>query len=229
MFARYRFRRNLRKLRGRGIEIGAHDLPIPGLRPLYIDRTPTFAGRPTHAGLFADAALLPFADGTLDYVACSHVLEHMPNPVRALEEWYRVVRPDGWIYLVVPDRRYTFDQPRECTPVAHMLADYEAGADYRDSTHFEDYALKRDLAHSRHAVGKDPAEWPAIRAWLLAGLHEAAASGGVPDLHYHVFERENLVSLLEALKPRLNWEIERIEERYPPGRGDGILALLHVL
>jgi SAM-dependent methyltransferase len=230
--ARHRLHRNLRKLRGRGIEIGAHDLPIAGIRPLYVDRAMTFAGSMTAAGLLADAAQLPFAESALDYLASSHLLEHLPNPVRALVEWYRVVRPGGWIYMVVPDRRYTFDRPRECTPVAHMLSDYEAGTDVGDTTHFEDYAMKREMEGSRLAAGRDPAEWPALRMRLLVEMRETAARGGIPGLHYHVFEPPSLVALLEVLKThpatRLDWEIARVEERYPPGRGDGVLALLLV-
>jgi SAM-dependent methyltransferase len=230
--ARHRVQRNLRKLRGRGIEIGAHDLPIAGIRPLYVDRAMTFAGGRTAAGVLADAAQLPFAESALDYLAHSHVLEHLPNPVRALVEWYRVVRPGGWIYMVVPDRRYTFDRPRECTPVAHMLRDYEDGTDVRDATHFEDYAMNREMEGSHLAAGRDRAEWPALRMQLLAEMREDAARGGIPGLHYHVFEPPNLVELLETLQThpatRLDWRIARVEEGYPPGRGDGILALLRV-
>jgi SAM-dependent methyltransferase len=230
--ARHRVQRILRKLRGLGIEIGAHDLPIAGIRPLYLDRALTFAGGRTAADLLADAAQLPFAESALDYVANSHVLEHLPNPVGALVEWYRVVRPGGWIYMVVPDRRYTFDRPRECTPVTHMLRDHEAATDFRDATHFEDYAMKRELEGSHLAEGRDPSEWPALRPQLLAELRDAAARGAIPGLHYHVFEPPNLVELLETLKThpatRLDWKVARVEERYPPGRGDGILALLRV-
>ncbi len=230
--ARLRYRRSVGRLRGRGIEIGALDLPIPGIHPIYVDRATSFAGKSTTADVIADAAQLPFAAGALDYVASSHLLEHLPDPVRALVEWHRVVRAGGWIYLVVPDRRYTFDRQRECTPVEHMLSDFEAGADGRDTTHFEDYAMKRELAGSRLAAGTDPADWPGLRARVLERLREAAARGGAPDLHYHVFEPSNLAALVERLRThpatRLDWEIVRVEERYPPGRGDGSLVLLRV-
>ncbi len=227
---RRRFRRNVRKLRGRGIEIGALDLPIPGIRPIYVDRPLALAGAATLADVIADAAQLPFPAAALDYVASSHVLEHLPNPVRALVEWRRTVRPGGWLYLVVPDRRYTFDRPRKLTPVEHMLADFEEGADFRDETHFEDYAMGRELEGSRLAKGWDSADWPALRKNLLEELRRTARGGGVPGLHYHVFEPSNLVALLDRLRThratQLDWEIARVEEKYPPGRADGTLVLL---
>ena len=94
-----------------GVEIGAFKSPIPGLapRPIYVDRFRDYAGARCLADYYGDATELPFRDNSLDYVVTSHVLEHVPNPVKALAEWYRVLRPGGIIYCLVPDRRYTWD------------------------------------------------------------------------------------------------------------------------
>ena len=35
---------------------------------------------------------LPFEDDSIDFVLASHVIEHFPDPIRALEEWVRVAR-----------------------------------------------------------------------------------------------------------------------------------------
>jgi len=42
-------------------------------------------------------------DGSYDFVACSHVLEHVADDREALHELLRIVAPDGLLYLVVPD------------------------------------------------------------------------------------------------------------------------------
>lgn len=42
-------------------------------------------------------------DGAYDFVACSHVLEHVADDRKALEELLRIASPDGLLYLVVPD------------------------------------------------------------------------------------------------------------------------------
>ena len=44
----------------------------------------------------ADGQFLPFADRAFDYVICSHVLEHVEDPVQLITELERVARP--WIY-----------------------------------------------------------------------------------------------------------------------------------
>jgi len=47
----------------------------------------------------ADAADMPFADGSFDYVICSHVLEHVPDPAAVIGELTRVARAG---YIEVP-------------------------------------------------------------------------------------------------------------------------------
>lgn len=48
----------------------------------------------------ADAARLPFADGSLDLVVARGVLHHLPDVAAALAEWRRVLAPDGAVVLV---------------------------------------------------------------------------------------------------------------------------------
>jgi len=38
-----------------------------------------------------------FQDNQFDYVYASHVLEHLDNPVTAIQNWERICRPGGWI------------------------------------------------------------------------------------------------------------------------------------
>lgn len=56
------------------------------------------AGRPFIVG---DALRLPFRDQAFDYVVCSHVLEHVEEPRRLLQELQRVARGG---YLETPSR-----------------------------------------------------------------------------------------------------------------------------
>ncbi|MGB0788636.1 MAG: class I SAM-dependent methyltransferase, partial [Marinirhabdus sp.] len=43
----------------------------------------------------ADICDLPFKNNTYDYIFCNHVLEHIPNHIKAMEELYRVLKPGG--------------------------------------------------------------------------------------------------------------------------------------
>jgi len=86
-----------------------------------------------------EADTLPFSDNIFDAVVCSHVLEHLVNPYKAIFEWLRVVAPQGYIYIVVPDKRYTFDAKRETTLVQHMVDDYEQDIKKIDKEHYIDF------------------------------------------------------------------------------------------
>jgi SAM-dependent methyltransferase len=48
---------------------------------------------------------IPFSDGLFDLVYCSHVLEHIENPIMLLREIYRVLRKGGILYCEAPDIR----------------------------------------------------------------------------------------------------------------------------
>jgi SAM-dependent methyltransferase len=45
---------------------------------------------------------LPFRAETFDGVICTEVLEHVPDPIKALEAVREVLRPGGHLYVTVP-------------------------------------------------------------------------------------------------------------------------------
>ena len=49
-----------------------------------------------------DGLTLPFPDVSQDAVFSSHCLEHIPDPIRALGEWFRVTKIGGFIVIIVP-------------------------------------------------------------------------------------------------------------------------------
>jgi SAM-dependent methyltransferase len=59
----------------------------------------------------ADVHALPFHDNSVAAIECDAVLEHVRNPVLALAEMVRVLRPGGYIHVVVP-----FNQPFHSYP-----------------------------------------------------------------------------------------------------------------
>jgi SAM-dependent methyltransferase len=50
----------------------------------------------------SDITALPVPDASFDAVLCTEVLEHVPEPVAALREFARVLRPAGWLFLSAP-------------------------------------------------------------------------------------------------------------------------------
>lgn len=213
-----------------GVEIGAFKSPIPGIRPFYVDRFPVYAGERALADYLGDVNSLPFRDSALAYVANCHVLEHAANPVAALWEWARVTRHGGFLYLVVPDHRYTFDHRRALTPPAHMIGDFARGTTACDPTHLADYLDGVDW--SRSHPGQTSAEHAAIREELRAAYTAALAAGEEINIHFHVFSRQSLTALVDLMNahPRRAATLAVVDsaERFPVERGDGFLLVLRV-
>ncbi len=63
------------------------------------------------ADVKADICNLPFEDNSYDVIFCNHVLEHIPNDTKAMQELYRVMKPGGWGIFQIPqdlNRENTF-------------------------------------------------------------------------------------------------------------------------
>jgi SAM-dependent methyltransferase len=70
------------------------------------------------AAMVLDVTDIPFPDDRFDVILCSHVLEHVQDDRRAMQELHRVLRPGGWAVLQVPieaDRARTYEDPAVVT------------------------------------------------------------------------------------------------------------------
>jgi len=54
------------------------------------------------ADVKADICNLPFEDNTYDIIFCNHVLEHIPDDTKAMQELYRVLKKGGMAILQIP-------------------------------------------------------------------------------------------------------------------------------
>lgn len=77
----------------------------------HLDYTTTDLNSPL-ADVKADICNLPFKDNAYDIILCNHVLEHIPDDTKALQELYRVLKPGGMAILQIPqdlNREVTFE------------------------------------------------------------------------------------------------------------------------
>jgi predicted SAM-dependent methyltransferase len=84
------------------LNIGAGQSNLPGFIPLDIQTGTDASGK------------LPYGDGTVDEIYCSHCLEHIHHSkvYETLKEWVRVLRPGGRIRIAVPDWEQIFEKYR---------------------------------------------------------------------------------------------------------------------
>lgn len=70
------------------------------------------------ADVKADICDLPFKDNSFDFIICNHVLEHIPDDTKAMQELYRVLAPSGTAVVQVP-----YDAKREITFEDNTITD----------------------------------------------------------------------------------------------------------
>lgn len=76
-----------------------------------LDYTTTDLDSPL-ADVKADICNLPFDDNSYDVILCNHVLEHIHNDHKAMQELYRILKPGGWGVFQIPQdlkRTNTFE------------------------------------------------------------------------------------------------------------------------
>ena len=79
------------------LDVGCGRNKLPGA--VGVDRNPR-----TAADVLCDLDHFPypFRDGSFDRLQAVHVIEHVSDVIRTMEEFHRLVRPGGTIFLVTP-------------------------------------------------------------------------------------------------------------------------------
>jgi SAM-dependent methyltransferase len=120
-----------------------------------------------------------------DFVLSSHMIEHLANPLRALHEWRRIISPNGFLVLVTPHYKGTFDHRRPVTTLEHLLEDYEQRVDEADLTHLEEVLELHDLERDPGSNG-----YQEFKERCLRNVEYRC-------IHHHVFDTEAVVQLLD--------------------------------
>ena len=56
-----------------------------------------------------------------DYVVASHVIEHQPNMLGWLRDLTKILSANGKLFLIIPDRRFTFDLHRPLSSLGELI------------------------------------------------------------------------------------------------------------
>jgi 2-polyprenyl-3-methyl-5-hydroxy-6-metoxy-1,4-benzoquinol methylase len=96
--------------------------------------------------------VLPFQEHEFDYIICADVLEHLPNPDRAIDRLLPLLAPDGCLVISVPNMRFY-------TVLARLILDRWSYTEHgiRDRTHlriFTRYALVQMLERHGLRIGR---------------------------------------------------------------------------
>lgn len=118
-----------------------------------------------------------------DFIVANHVLEHLVNPLRFLEQCHAVLRERGVLFLGLPDKRRMFDRDRKRTPLGDVVARYQAGETVLSEERIREYVEQVDRRAEPFLPGS-------------AGYEDEVALHRRRSLHVNVWLVDDLVEIL---------------------------------
>lgn len=186
-------------LHGNGLEIGGLNNPLnvpPEVKVQYVDLKVSEELQKSNPGLtikepdivMDGQKLSGIEDESQDFVIANHFIEHCEDPIGTIENFLRVVKRDGILYLAIPDMRFTFDVVRPVTTFEHLLRDHREGGEWsRFGHHQEFHQLVLGITDEKQ---------------ILRNLNE------VGHTHYHVWSQVELLEMIVRLRRELQFDFQ---------------------
>jgi len=201
-----------RYLTGKGYEIGAQKSPLTcrnAEKVIYIDYLSKEESSqkyhiPLHecvdVDIIADANnLIDIPSDSASFVIANHVLEHSPDPVSTLFGWLRILQTGGLLFLTLPNYRSNeFDFEKTPATLSHLTRDYEGNKNNEDIT------TEHILEHIRLIDEVNPAN-----GTLFQQRYKEIVDSNL-HTHYHVYNRENVISLLSFTHQQIPIQVKNV-------------------
>lgn len=146
------------------LNVGCGQIRIPG--SIGVDFDPGTVADVIHD---LDVFPWPFADRSFDRIVCSHVLEHLRTPWRAMKELERLARPGALVEIATPH--------------------YSSPDSWGDITHYMHYSMKTWEPYYRRKDGRPPFELVSRRLTFGRGLPSLAARAIAAVLGLSFYEK----------------------------------------
>ncbi len=185
-------------IKGKGIEIGALNSPLPvhaGAETIYVDRVSEADLKAHYPEINPDElvevnvvdngeTLYAFDDQSLDYVIASHFLEHTENPVSTIGNFLRTLKKGGIAFIIIPDKRFTFDRCRPIHGFDHIRKDFTDGPELSRLMHFREWIYFVERFRGEKGIEKRADE-------LMKQEY---------SIHFHVWTRYEIIDMFSRLK-----------------------------
>ncbi len=207
---------------GTGIEIGALHAPMSYARDkahvLYVDRLsrqelylqyPEFRKYDiVDADIVDDGAdLSTISDNSYNFCISNHVLEHLEDPLKALINWLRVIKPGGVLYLSVPLPKNSHDKNRQPTSISHIMSDFDLLLtnhkvfEKRRYDHFSEF-----VQSTTNGVDANPHALQNKINKLIAINY---------SIHFHVFDEATLLQMIDFVSKMMNIKVVEFVKNEP--------------
>ncbi len=219
-------------IEGRGVEVGPSYNPIlpkkQGYSVVVVDHMSADDLRAKYKAWNVDTSAIEEVDiiwkggafaeafdkqDRFDYIVASHVIEHIPDPIRFLQECEKILEPNGKVSLVVPDKRYCFDFYRTLTTTGEWVEAYlEKHTVHPPRKHFDNFAYavtKGDaIAWGKGANGEITLQDHTLKD-AMNHAEKQHLSWEYQDVHGWQFTPESFCLVLRELRDLglVNWSI----------------------
>ncbi len=224
-------------LKGNGIEIGALNSPLVILhdnaKVKYVDYKSVDELKNCYPELdnFVKVDILSTAQNleglkndSLDFIIANHVIEHLVNPMKSLQNWHTKLKHGGILYLAFPHALACPDKTRKITSVAHLVQDYATNIEEANDEHLLGFVHAWNPGYF-----KDPDEigrvltymWERGLNYLDARaqemlIHNADSvkellSNRKMEAHQHSFNYQTMLDLFQHIYERSSFKYQLID------------------
>jgi len=134
-----------------------------------------------------------------NFVISSNCLEHVANPMKAVKDWLRVLKLEGIILLILPNKKYCFDHKRPVTKFSHVLDDFNKNIGEDDLTHLDEILKLHDLRMDEAAGGFEQFKERSLKNFENRALHQ------------HIFDNNLLKEIFDFFKVETILQVENRE------------------
>jgi ubiquinone/menaquinone biosynthesis C-methylase UbiE len=136
-----------------------------------------------------------FPNNYFDFVCNSHIVEHSANMLKAVQEFLRITKPNGFVFMIIPSMDYCFDKDRVLTTPQHIVDDFNNNVTTVEMNHYTDY-----FSHVPFPDGTIHPE-----------LAESAFNNGA-NIHVHTFLTRTLKEIFEKMESVLRYKLLDINQ-----------------
>ena len=149
--------------------------------------------------IISDIVEIPEKDASFDTIICTEVFEHIPDPIAALDELYRLLRPGGELILTAPFASLTHFAPfHYCTGFSKYWYEYhlpKTGFTITEITPNGDYSaiVAQELVRMTTYYGKAPFFIKVFTAFILRYIKsrkDQKSNAALGPFGYHVIAQK---------------------------------------
>lgn len=138
-----------------------------------------------------------------DIVIANHIIEHVPDTINWLQNISSILNEDGFLFLAIPDKNYTFDKLRSLTTLARLICNND-----EKLVNPTVYHVFEHLNMGRQIKAKDVWTYKYERILGEKKINSSDALSfaksqveklGYVDVHCHIFDAQTFPVLVEEL------------------------------